>query len=102
MRALVVRGPRYAEAVEVAQPRPGPRQVLVRVRACGVCGSDLNAWRGVPGIEYPLPPGQPGHEMWGEVAEFGAAVDGLRVGDTVTGMAPSGYADYVLAEADDV
>jgi threonine dehydrogenase-like Zn-dependent dehydrogenase len=67
-----------------------------------VCGSDLNAWRGVPGIEYPLPPGQPGHEMWGEVAEFGAAVDGLRVGDTVTGLAQSSYAEYVLAEAEDL
>jgi threonine dehydrogenase-like Zn-dependent dehydrogenase len=102
MKALVLRGPRQAEAVEVARPRPEPGQVLVRVRACGVCGSDLNAWRGVPGIEYPLPPGQPGHEVWGEVAEVGSAVDGLWVGEVATGMAQPGYAEYVLAEANDL
>jgi threonine dehydrogenase-like Zn-dependent dehydrogenase len=68
-----------------------------------VCGSDLNAWRGVPGIEYPLPPGQPGHEVWGEVAEVGSQdVGGLRVGQYATGMAQAGYAEYVVARADDL
>src|SRR5919199_3141525 len=69
MRALLLRGPRQAEVVEVPRPTPGPEEVLLRVRACGVCGSDLNAWRGVPGLEYPRPAGHPGHEVWGEVVE---------------------------------
>jgi threonine dehydrogenase-like Zn-dependent dehydrogenase len=76
--------------------------VVLRVRACGVCGSDLNAWRGVPGVEYPLAPGRPGHEVWGDVAEVGPGVQGLRVGQTTTGMAQNGYAEYVVAQADDL
>jgi threonine dehydrogenase-like Zn-dependent dehydrogenase len=67
--------------------------VLLRVRACGVCGSDLNAWRGVPGGEYPLAPGQPGHEVFGDMVE---------TGETVTGLAQAGYAEYVLAQADEL
>ena len=87
---------------ELPRPRPGREEVVVRVRACGVCGSDLNAWRGVPGIEYPLDPGAPGHEVFGEVAELGPAVRRLSVGQAVTGLAQRGYAEYVLARADEL
>ena len=68
MRAVRLSAPRQVECVEVAEPRPGPREVLVHIEACGVCGSDLNAWRGVPGIEFPIPAGAPGHETRGSVA----------------------------------
>jgi threonine dehydrogenase-like Zn-dependent dehydrogenase len=81
---------------------PASGQVLLRVKACGVCGSDLNAWRGAPGVEYPLQPGQPGHEVWGEVAALGDGVHSLQVGQTATGMAQNGYADYVVTGADDL
>jgi threonine dehydrogenase-like Zn-dependent dehydrogenase len=91
VKALQLVGPRQAEVVEVPRPTAGPGEVLVRVRACGVCGSDLNAWRGAPGIEYPLSPGLPGHEIWGEVD-----------GQTVTGLAQGGYAEYVVARADEL
>jgi threonine dehydrogenase-like Zn-dependent dehydrogenase len=76
--------------------------VLVRVLACGLCGSDQNAWHGVPGLDYPLPPGAPGHEVWGEVAALGAGVrqPGLTVGARVTGLLQNGYAEYALADAD--
>src|SRR6266851_1484304 len=67
MRALSLPGPREARVVDVIEPTAGPGQVLLRITACGVCGSDLNAWRGVPGIEYPLTPGAPGHEAMGEI-----------------------------------
>jgi NADPH:quinone reductase len=102
MRALVLRGPREPELVDVARPTPGPGQVLLRVEGCGVCGSDLNAWRGVPGTQFPLGPGQPGHEVCGVVAELGPGVDRLQPGQTATGMAQNGYAEYVLADAKDV
>jgi 2-desacetyl-2-hydroxyethyl bacteriochlorophyllide A dehydrogenase len=102
MRAVAVRGPRDAAVVEVPTPSPAAGQVLVRVAACGVCGSDLNAWRGVPGIEYPLPPGAPGHEIWGEVVELGAAVNSIRVGQTVTGLLWNGFAELGVGRADDL
>lgn len=99
MRALTLRGPRDVTIGVFEDPVPGDGEVLVRIRACGVCGSDLNAWRGVPGIEYPLPPGAPGHEVWGEVAVVGPNVQGLRPGQTVTGLMWNGFSDVGLASA---
>lgn len=102
MRALRLTAPRQAEVVDVEDPTPGPGEVLVRIEACGVCGSDLNAWRGVLGIEYPLPPGAPGHETWGEVVKLGSGVSGLHVGDCVTGLMWNGFAELGTARAEDL
>src|ERR671936_2850552 len=71
VRALRLHGPRQAALVEIDEPSPGAGEVVVRIDACGVCGSDLNAWRGGAGIQYPLPPGAPGHEVVGEVVALG-------------------------------
>jgi threonine dehydrogenase-like Zn-dependent dehydrogenase len=98
----VLTGARRVEVTDVSRPQAGPGQVLLRVKACGVCGSDLNAWRGAPGLEYPLQPGQPGHEVWGEIAELGKGVDNVHVGQTATGMAQNGYAEYVVTRAEDL
>ena len=78
---------------------PQADEVLVKIRACGVCGSDLNAWRGVPGIEYPLPPGAPGHETWGQVLSVGSDVGYLRAGQTVTGLMWNGLSELGVAKA---
>lgn len=102
MRALSMRGPREAEIVEVADPWAGEGEVVVRIRACGVCGSDLNAWRGVPGVEYPLAPGGPGHETWGEVVEIGAGVSSPRPGERVTGLLPNGFAELGVTRAENL
>ena len=102
MRALVLEAPRQPRLVEVDRPTPGPGEVVLRVKACGVCGSDLNAWRGAPGVAYPLAPGQPGHEVWGEITALGANVESLQVGQTATGMAQSGYAEFVVTQAADL
>jgi threonine dehydrogenase-like Zn-dependent dehydrogenase len=100
MRAARLVGPGQLEIVEVADPTPGPDEVLVRVRACGVCASDLNAWRGVPGIDYPLPPGAPGHETWGDVVSAGPGVHHLASGQRVTGLVWNGLAELAVARAD--
>ena len=102
MRALRVHGPRQAAVIEVDDPLPGPGEVVVRIAACGVCGSDLNAWRGVPGIQYPLPPGAPGHETVGEVVALGPDVDSPRVGQVVTGLMWNGFAEQGTARAEDL
>jgi alcohol dehydrogenase, propanol-preferring len=61
--------------------RPAPHEILIRVRACGVCRTDLHIVDG----ELPLPklPVIPGHEIVGTVEELGAGVDRYRVGDRV-------------------
>ncbi|GAB2879769.1 zinc-dependent alcohol dehydrogenase [Streptomyces mayteni] len=74
--------------VEVARPAPGPRDAVVRIRACGVCGTDVTFLRmgGMPARAHAggeLVPVALGHEPAGEVVAVGAEVTGLAVGDRV-------------------
>jgi NADPH:quinone reductase-like Zn-dependent oxidoreductase len=68
---------------EVPTPQAGPRDVLVRVRACGVNHSDLDSWRGTSRWSFDLP-WVLGAEFTGTVAEVGSEVTSVRVGDPVT------------------
>jgi propanol-preferring alcohol dehydrogenase len=82
MLAMVLQRPRSRlEPEQRAIPAPGPRQVLLRVRACAVCRTDLHVVDGeLPRIRYPV---VPGHEIVGEVAACGDGVDfsvGTRLG----------------------
>lgn len=80
MRATCVKGPGKFEVREVETPTPGVSDVVVRVRNCGICGSDLHSFRG----HFPMMPGLiMGHEIAGEVAEIGGDVHGVQVGDRV-------------------
>ena len=83
MRAAVVREfgkPLAIEEMPIPQPRTG--QVLVKVHACGVCGTDLHAASGDWPVK-PKPPFIPGHEGVGHVAAVGPGVTHLREGDRV-------------------
>jgi propanol-preferring alcohol dehydrogenase len=66
---------------EVPDPQPGPQQVLLEVRACGVCRTDLHVCVGE--LTQPRLPLIPGHEIVGVVIGVGAEVETLRVGDRV-------------------
>jgi D-arabinose 1-dehydrogenase-like Zn-dependent alcohol dehydrogenase len=69
------------EVVERELPQPGPRQVRIRVLACGVCHSDVITKEGaMPGIHYPR---IPGHEVAGVIDEVGAGVEGWQKGERV-------------------
>lgn len=78
LAAFCVR-PGEMELRETPRPEPGPGEVLVRVRSCGICGSDLHYYLG----GFPVPEFCPGHEVSGEVAELGVGVTGLAAGDRV-------------------
>ncbi|MEW6151876.1 MAG: alcohol dehydrogenase AdhP [Bradyrhizobium sp.] len=83
MKAAVVRQfgkPLVIEDVPV--PQPGPGEVLVKVKACGVCHTDLHAASGDWPVK-PVPPFIPGHEAAGIVAAIGPGVKNLKVGDAV-------------------
>jgi len=111
---------------ELPVPQPGPGQVLLRVRLCGVCHTDLHTVEG--DITPPRYPVTPGHQVVGEVAALGEGVAALRLGQRVgvpwlyaacgdcafcrrgeenlcpnarfTGFhTAGGYAEYMLAEA---
>jgi 2-desacetyl-2-hydroxyethyl bacteriochlorophyllide A dehydrogenase len=82
MRAAILDGPGALHVGSAPEPVPGPRDVLVRVAACGVCGSDLHLADGeIPGTPYPL---IPGHEFAGEVVAVGSDVTRVREGARVT------------------
>lgn len=67
---------------EAADPRPADDEVIVEVKACGICGSDIHGMDGSTGRR--IPPLIMGHEAAGVIARLGAAVTGWRVGDRVT------------------
>ena len=83
MRALILREPGVLELGEVAPPTPAPDEVLLRVRMVGLCGSDLNSYRGKnPMVSYPR---IPGHEISASVESVGAEVpESLPAGLNVT------------------
>lgn len=82
MRAARLEAVGYMVVAEVPEPTPGPDAVLVRVEACGVCGSDRHMFRG----EYPTAlPVTLGHEFCGTIEAVGANVTRLRPGDRITG-----------------
>ena len=80
MRALVITKPRYAEVREVPRPVLRPSEILVRVRACGICGTDVHIYRGEYLAAYPV---VPGHEFAGEVVEVGQLVTRFKPGGRV-------------------
>ena len=108
MKATVITAPGETQVVDVPKPTVGPNDVLVRMRACGVCGSDglYISMGGLGKRHMPL-----GHEPAGEIVEIGSAVTGLTIGDHVVVnpmVAPSGIignggpsgalAEYLLIE----
>jgi len=82
MNALLLKEYLNLELVDMPKPEIGPHDVLVRVRACGICGSDVHGLDGKTGRR--IPPLVMGHEAAGEVAETGSDVRDLRPGDRVT------------------
>jgi L-iditol 2-dehydrogenase len=76
-------GPGSVEIQTVQDPRPGPGQVKVEVKAAGVCGSDLHIYHDEIAIPTE-PPVIMGHEFAGEIVELGDGVQGLCIGDRVT------------------
>jgi 2-desacetyl-2-hydroxyethyl bacteriochlorophyllide A dehydrogenase len=82
MKALVHTAPLVLEFREVPDPHPGDGEVLVRVRACGICGSDVHGYTGATGRR--IPPIIMGHEASGTVEAVGKNVGTLAEGDRVT------------------
>jgi len=82
MKALLLSEYKKLEVTEFDKPEIGPRDLLVKVRACGICGSDIHGFDGSSGRR--IPPLIMGHEAAGEVAEVGSEVTDFQPGDAVT------------------
>ena len=94
MRAAVLTAPGSVELVEAAPPTLVEGSVRVAVEGCGVCGSNLPVWEGRPWFDYPLAPGNPGHEAWGRV------VEGPSAGQRVALLAENAFVSELVVPSD--
>ncbi len=82
MKALLLTAPSKLDYVDFPAPTPADDEVVVRVHACGICGSDIHGWDGSTGRRRP--PLIMGHEASGEIVATGPRVTGWSAGDRVT------------------
>lgn len=82
MKALLLSKYRHLELTDLAVPEPGRDEVLIRVAACGICGSDVHGYDGSSGRR--IPPIVMGHEAAGTIEAVGEGVSSLSPGDRVT------------------
>lgn len=90
MTAVVCHGPEDYRVEQVERPTAGPRELVIRVTACGICASDCKCWSGAkmfwgsnPWVKAPV---IPGHEFFGEIDEIGEGAAehfGVKPGDRV-------------------
>ena len=82
MRRILIPEANKAKLEEVDEPKPGPGEVSLKIAYCGICGSDLHAFKG----DHPFVPlpATPGHEFSGKIASIGEHVLDFNVGDRVT------------------
>lgn len=82
MKSMVLTEYRKLELADLPSPEPGAHEVLIRVQACGICGSDVHGYDGTTGRR--IPPIVMGHEAAGVVSAVGAGVTTFQPGDRVT------------------
>lgn len=102
MRAAFIVAPRTFEIREIPTPTISDTEMLVKVEACGVCSSDMTAYKDSysEAMKKVNPfPRRAGHEPAGTVVEVGKLVKGFRVGDRITGyFADDAYCEYVAVD----
>jgi (R,R)-butanediol dehydrogenase/meso-butanediol dehydrogenase/diacetyl reductase len=91
MKAAIFHGIRDLRVEEVAEPKPGPREAKIRVKYCGICGSDLHEY-----LHGLFPQSSFGHEACGEIVEIGRDVKGFKAGNQVIAVQKGAYAEYLV------
>ena len=81
MKAVVIEEPNRVAVKQIADPTPNATEAVVKVEACGICGTDIHVLRGeFAPTRYPI---VPGHEFCGEIVAIGSEVGNVKVGDFV-------------------
>jgi threonine dehydrogenase-like Zn-dependent dehydrogenase len=93
MKASVITGRQTSELVEMDVPSIGDEELLIRVKICGVCASELHPWLEASGRRPIF-----GHEPVGIVEAVGSRVHGIQVGDRVTGLIHNAFAQFTKAD----
>lgn len=91
MKAVVIEEPNKVAVKPIDDPTPGPHDAVVKVEACGICGTDIHVLHGeFEPTRYPI---VPGHEFCGEVVAVGSEVRNVKAGDLVA-VDPSLYCGH--------
>lgn len=91
MRKAVYHGIRDLRVEEVEEPKPGEKEAKIKVKYCGVCGSDLHEY-----LHGLFPKSIFGHEVCGEIVDIAPGLEGFQVGDRVVAIGKDGYAEYMV------
>lgn len=98
MKAAVLKAPQKVSIKDLQLPQPKQGEVRIRLEGSGVCASNIPVWEGRDWFDYPVTPGEPGHEGWGVVDAVGAGVTNLKEGDRVTALTYRAYATHDIAK----
>lgn len=101
-KAAVLKAPQKVTVEEVKIPEPGKGEVRIRLEGSGVCASNIPVWEGRDWFDYPVRPGEPGHEGWGVIDKVGDGVTNWKKGDRVTALTYNAYATHDLAKEDSI
>jgi threonine dehydrogenase-like Zn-dependent dehydrogenase len=98
-RVAVLREPFRIEMAHAAIPEPGVDEIRIQVRYVGICGSDLESYRGIRSPEFLSTPARLGHEVSGVIEKVGEQVRGLQVGQRVACRYVWGaFAEYIVCK----
>lgn len=98
--AAVIVAPGRIELTDRPRRAPADGEIEIRLEGCGVCGSNLPVWEGRSWFEYPLPPGNPGHEGWGRVVRAGRRVGTSREGQRVAFLSSQAFSEFETVPAE--
>lgn len=97
-KATVLQAPQKVITEEAELPEPGKGEVRIKLEGSGVCASNIPVWEGRDWFNYPVTPGEPGHEGWGVIDKIGENVTHWKVGDRVTALTYKAYATHDIAK----
>lgn len=97
-KAAVLKAPQKVSIQEIELPQPKQGEVRLRLEGSGICASNIPIWEGREWFEYPVTPGEPGHEGWGVIDAVGEGVKTLKEGDRVTALSYRAYATHDIAK----
>lgn len=102
MKSAVITAPKKIDLQENQISLPEDDEVLIRFEGCGVCASDMPVWEGREWFNYPMPPGNPGHEGWGVIEKVGRNVKKIKPGNRVSTLCQKAYAEFGVAKENEV
>jgi (R,R)-butanediol dehydrogenase / meso-butanediol dehydrogenase / diacetyl reductase len=97
MKKAIYHGIRDIRVEDVEEPKPGPGEAKIRVKYCGICGSDLHEY-----LHGLFPQSPFGHEACGEIVEIGPDVKKVQVGDPVIAFEKGAFAEYMVCSHDKI